>query len=108
MAQTRSTDGSDETPGLRLPDGLEYVRTAEFDQDSVPAGLLRAHRVATNTWGHLVVTQGALAFTFEDDPAPPRRLESGDTQPIPPDRMHHVILLGDVSFGIEFYRSPSA
>ncbi|MCB0991196.1 MAG: DUF1971 domain-containing protein, partial [Acidimicrobiales bacterium] len=39
-----------------LPDGLEHVRTTDiFDNDTVPAGLLRAHRVADGVWGRLVV-----------------------------------------------------
>ena len=52
-----------------MPDGLELVRTTDvFDQDSVPAGLLRAHRVADGVWGRLVVHSGAVTFVFDDEP----------------------------------------
>jgi len=39
-----------------LPDGLRVVRaTNAWDQDSMPPGLRRAHRVAAGTWGRLWV-----------------------------------------------------
>ena len=38
----------------QLPDGLEHVRTTDvFDNTTVPAGLLRAHRVADGVWGRV-------------------------------------------------------
>jgi tellurite resistance-related uncharacterized protein len=37
-----------------LPDGLVLDRTTdEFDEHTVPAGLLRDHRVAAGVWGRL-------------------------------------------------------
>lgn len=40
----------------QLPDGLVLIRTTDvFDNATVPASLLRAHRVADGVWGRLVV-----------------------------------------------------
>lgn len=90
----------------QIPDECELVRTtAQFDQDSVPKALLSAHRVAIGVWGLVVVASGSLDFTFEDDGAP-IHLHGGDTQVIPPSRLHHVTPVGNVSFCVEFYRAP--
>lgn len=88
-----------------LPDGLELVRTTEeFDEGSVPAGLLRDHRVAAGVWGRLVVRSGALRFAFGD--AEEFDVGAGDTVVIPPDRVHHVSVDGAVRFVVEFHRIP--
>ncbi len=88
-----------------LPPNLEHVRTTpEFDETSVPAGLLRAHRVADGVWGRLVVSAGRLVFVFEDRPEERRIVESGEHVVIPPAQLHHVELDGPVRFAVEFHR----
>ena len=68
-----------------LPDGLEHVRTTDiFDNDTVPAGLLRAHRVADGVWGRLVVHSGTVSFVFDDEPEHPITVSAGDAVAIPP------------------------
>lgn len=95
------------TPGL--PDGLELVRTtAEFDENTVPAGLRVAHQIAANVWGRLVVHEGALNFVFEDEPDAAHRLHRGDSITIQPQRLHHVIVAGPVRFVVEFHRVRDA
>jgi tellurite resistance-related uncharacterized protein len=92
-----------------LPDGLEYVRTtAVFDQEDHPKGLLRAHRVAEGVWARLVVHTGELGFVFEDHAEHPRRISAGDHVVIPPQRLHHVVIDGAVTFSIEFHREAVA
>lgn len=93
---------------LELPDGLVHARTTDvWDETSVPAGLLKAHRVAEGTWGRLVVEEGAVGFAFEDQPEQVRRVSAGEHQVIPPMRPHHVELLGPVRFAVEFHRPPA-
>lgn len=89
-----------------LPTGLEPVRTTPvFDRDTVPKGLLAAHRIASGVWGKLVVHSGSLLFRFEDHPGDSRLVPSGEYVVIPPDRPHRVELDdGPVSFSIEFHR----
>jgi len=90
---------------FELPAGAELVRTtAMFDQDSVPPGLLRAHRIATGVWGRLVVHTGSLLFRFEEETGAPIGVQSGEHLVIPPDVPHHVEVDGPVSFAVEFHR----
>ena len=88
-----------------LPVGLEHVCTTDtFDQDHDPAGLRRAHRVAAGVWARLVVHSGALTFVFEDDPDRHIDVVAGASQLIPPGRLHHVDIVGPVTFALEFHR----
>lgn len=91
----------------QLPDDVVYVRTTStFDNDTVPAGLLRAHQVAPNVWGRLVVQSGAVGFVFEDATDEPHVINAGESIVIPPQRHHHVVLDGPATFAVEFYRRP--
>ena len=91
--------------GESLPDGLVLARTTdEFDEHTVPTGLLRNHRIATGVWGRLVVRAGALRFGFGDDDE--FVVAAGASVVIPPDRVHHVAVAGPVRFAVEFHRAP--
>jgi tellurite resistance-related uncharacterized protein len=93
---------------IALPPGLELVRTTRvFDEETVPAGLLGAHRIAEGVWGRLVVHTGAIGFAFEDDDTPPRHVAAGGSQVIPPGRPHHLVLEGPATFIVEFHRTLS-
>lgn len=88
-----------------LPEGLVLTRTTDaFDQETVPAGLLRAHRVAEGVWGRLVVREGRVGFVFEDAPDAMTLVGAGEDIVIPPSREHHVEIVSDCSFVVEFYR----
>ena len=92
-----------------LPDGLQYVRTTDvFDDTTVPAGLLRAHRVADGVWGRLVVHTGTVTFVFDDAPDHPIVVAAGDTVAIPPGRQHHLELGRPATFAVEFHRVPAS
>ena len=91
----------------QLPAGLEHIRTTEtFDHDHHPAGLRRAHRVASGVWALLAVSDGELSFSFEDEPDHTIRVAAGGTVVIPPGRLHHVDITGPVIFNLEFHREP--
>ncbi len=93
----------------QIPDDYVLARTtAVFDNDTVPAGLLRAHRVADGVWARLVVHGGLVQFVFEDEADAPTVVAAGETVVIPPARLHHVALDGPARFVVEFYRSNSA
>ncbi|MDH5520297.1 MAG: DUF1971 domain-containing protein [Acidimicrobiia bacterium] len=92
----------------RIPDGFVLARTTDaFDNHTVPAGLLKAHRVADSVWARLVVHSGSVDFVFEDDPDAAATVNAGETLVIPPGRLHHVELDGPASFSIEFHRRPT-
>lgn len=91
------------------PDGVHLVRaTPEFDERSVPDGLLRAHRIADGVWGRLRVRTGALRFVFEDEGDDGRLVQAGGEQIIPPATPHHVEIIGPVAFVVEFHRPVAA
>lgn len=81
--------------------------TAVFDETTVPVGLLRAHQVASQVWGRLVVQEGETGFVFEDRPDVVHRVGAGGSVVIPPERPHRVHLVGPVRFVVEFYRATA-
>ena len=89
-----------------LPEGLALQRTTdEFDVDSVPAGLLRAHRLAAGVWGVLHVTHGTLTFVWEDRPDAPVDARTPATAlVIEPEIRHHVEPGPDARFTVAFHR----
>lgn len=88
-----------------LPEDLVLQRTTpELDAESVPAGLLRAHRLAEGVWGRLEVTGGSVLFVWETDDERPVDLTAGDTVVIGPGLYHHVEPAPDARFVVEFYR----
>ncbi len=91
-----------------IPAGYVLARTTPvFTQDTVPAALLKAHRVAAGVWGLAVVETGTLEFTFESEDSS-KTLGPGESIVIPPDRPHHVAPVGDVTFRVEFYRAEES
>ena len=94
-----------------MPDGLELVRSSDvWDEDSIPPGLRRDHRLGPRTWGRLNVLSGRLRFVPDQETwsVGPADLEAGASQPIPPQMVHHVETDGPVSLRIDFYRVPAA
>lgn len=86
-----------------LPEGLRLARSGpEWDERTMPKGLLRSHRLAGGTWGRLVVSEGRLRFTAATDPPTCVVLSSGCMQPVPPEVAHEVEPLGPVRFSIDF------
>ena len=88
-----------------LPEGLALQRTTdEFDVDTVPAGLLRAHRLAAGVWGLLSIIRGDLTFVWEDRPDVPVTLAAGDSLVIEPEVRHHVEPGPRARFTVAFHR----
>jgi tellurite resistance-related uncharacterized protein len=90
-----------------LPEGLVSLRLlGPFDQDSLPAGLLRAHRVGSGTWGLLTVHKGEIALALPEN-TPETILSTGQVQAIPPEVPHRVILRGPVEITIDLLGGSS-
>ena len=88
-----------------IPGDAHLVRTTdELDADTVPAGLLRAHRIADGVWGRIVVRAGTVQLVFEDDDAAPVTVAAGGSTIVPPERRHHVVLGEGARFVIEFHK----
>jgi tellurite methyltransferase len=93
-----------------LPNDLRLVRTSpEWNEQTVPAGLKRTHQIAAGTWGRIVVHNGQLGFAAGTSPELNVVVERGSSQAIPPEVDHHVLVLGPVSFSVDFLSiSPEA
>jgi tellurite resistance-related uncharacterized protein len=90
-----------------LPDGLTcYKRTKTFDEQSIPAGLLRDHSTKPGVWGRVVVESGRLLLHFEDDGEQVEVTHERDAV-LKPERSHRVELLGPVRFLVEFHRTAT-
>jgi tellurite methyltransferase len=87
-----------------LPEATRLVRSSpDWNEDTLPKGLRRAHRLASGTWGRIVVKEGRLFFGMAAGPPVEAEL-TPDTpgQAIPPDVEHEVRLAGPVRFSIDF------
>ncbi len=78
-----------------------------WDQDTLPQGLLKAHRTPGAQWGRLVILDGAVGFQFLGSGDPPLALWAGSVQPIPPGVPHCVIPSGPVRLKLEFWGRPA-
>ena len=88
-----------------LPAGLSaYRRTPDFDADSIPAGLRRAHRTRAGTWGRIVVTEGELLYRILEPETEEHVLSPGRDGVVEPEVPHEVAPLGVVRFHVEFLR----
>jgi tellurite resistance-related uncharacterized protein len=85
-----------------LPDDLVVARTVEFDEQTLPPGLRRDHRVAARVWAVAHVVAGRARFTLAVDPAVDRVLADGDRQAVPPEVVHAVEPDGPLRLRIEF------
>jgi len=82
---------------------VAYKRTPEFDEVSVPAGLLNNHRTKEGVWGRIVVLEGSLLYTIH---APQEEILLGPSNSgiVEPAVLHHVTPSGNVRFYVEFYK----
>lgn len=86
-----------------MPDALRLVRTGpEWTEATVPAALLRVHRVGPGIWGRLRVLDGSLRLVLSTEPVHDTVLDPGSETAIPPEVPHHVTPLGPVRFVIDF------
>lgn len=89
---------------LEFPKGLScHKTTPEFDENTLPKGLRKAHATKTGAWGIIRVLTGSLIYTIEY-PLEKRFILTKNQQGIIVPRMpHSVAPEGKVVFYIEFY-----
>lgn len=89
-----------------LPSHLvPYKRTPEFTQDSVPDGLLSAHRTKAGVWGKIVVLAGHLTYRILEPEITETPLSPGVDGIVEPTVKHEVVPQPGVRFYVEFYRA---
>lgn len=81
-----------------------YKRTAEFNQDTVPDGLLHAHQTKDAVWAKIVVLEGQLQYTINEPEKEVVILDEHVYGVVEPTMLHEVKPLGKVRFYVEFYR----
>jgi len=91
-----------------LPDGYTAARrTADFDETSIPAGLLRHHTTRRGVWALIHVRRGRLEYCV-DAPFHTREiLEPASPGVVLPEVAHCVAPSGEVAFFVEFWH-PAA
>jgi tellurite resistance-related uncharacterized protein len=96
-------------PSCAMPelpeDAQEYRRTVTFTEDTVPEGLLRAHRTKPGVWARIVVEAGQLEYTLESSQST-FTLAPGRPGVAPPEALHHVRASGPVRFHVVFLKTP--
>ena len=91
-----------------LPKGAILIAvTPEMTEKTVMNPILKKHMAPRDKYGYLRVSRGSLQFQWEDDGT---IFDADPTHPVVifPERFHHVIITGEVSFRIEFYRVMEA
>lgn len=89
-----------------IPNGYEpYKKTPIFDDCTVPAGLLKAHKTKTGTWGKIVVLEGKLRYRIQEPEVEVHSLNRDVCGVVEPEMLHEVQPLGKVRFYVEFYRA---
>lgn len=84
---------------------VAYKRTDTFTQDTIPAGLRRAHTTKAGVWALIRVLEGELQFAIEGEI--PEILSKSNPGLVEPEIPHHVDPIGPVKFYIEFFRDAS-
>ncbi len=89
----------------QLPeDVIPYKRTPEFDENSIPGGLLHEHSTKENVWGKIVILEGELQYTIKAPEPDVIVLDEHTYGVVEPTVLHAVKPLGKVRFYVEFYK----
>lgn len=83
---------------------VHYKSTPEFTQDSVPAGLLRAHTTAAGVWGRITILEGSLRYRIAEPEAEVLVLTPDRHGVVEPTMKHEVEVIGPVRFRVDFHR----
>lgn len=87
-----------------LPEAVvAYKRTPEFDENSVPNGLLKSHQTKESVWGKIVVLEGCLQYTILEPELEVILLDANHFGVVEPTVLHEVKPQGSVRFYVEFY-----
>ena len=81
-----------------------YKKTPEFTEQTVPAGLLKAHQTKAGTWGKINVTEGQLRYRILEPEFEEVLLSREKFGVVEPTILHEVAPEGKVRFYVEFFR----
>ena len=81
-----------------------YKKTPIFNQDSIPAGLLKSHSTKVGTWGKIIVLEGCLIYRILEPMVEEVLLMPDKHGVVEPCVKHEVAPQGAVRFYVEFYK----
>ncbi len=87
------------------PDAKPYKQTAQYNETTVPAGLLRDHRLKAGTWGRIIVEHGKLEYVCDRGVFV---LRPGVVGIVEPEVTHYVRPIENVVFHVEFLKASDA
>lgn len=86
-----------------LPGNMkETNRTADFDNNSVPAGILGRHTTAEGVWGKITVTEGSLTYRILEPKLEEHTLDPDHIGIVAPQMAHQLVIDGPIKFHIQF------
>lgn len=92
-------------PMKNLPQNVKLVnQTPEFDEGSIPKGLLKAHQTKKGVWAKILVTEGTLQYTINEPEQEVIVLDTERFGVVEPTVLHEVKPLGPVRFSVAFYQ----
>jgi tellurite resistance-related uncharacterized protein len=81
-----------------------YKKTPEFDESSIPKGLLKAHQTKEGVWGKIIIVEGRLEYKINEPETEIVILDKNKYGVIEPTIFHEVKAIGEVIFYVEFYK----
>ncbi len=88
-----------------LPDSVtSYNKSPEFTEETVPAGLLKAHQTKEGTWGKINVSEGYLRYRILEPELEEVLLSKEVYGVVEPTVLHEVEPEGKVRFHVEFFK----
>jgi hemoglobin len=79
-----------------------YRSTPVFTNDTLPAGLRRAHSTKAGVWGLLKVLKGTVLYVTEET-GECQMVKAPGTVVILPQQLHSVEPQGDIEMQVDFY-----
>ena len=81
-----------------------YKRTPEFNQDTVPKGLLKSHNTKAGTWAKIVILDGQLLYRILQPETEEIVLDKNRFGVVEPEILHEIEPIKMVRFYVEFYK----
>jgi tellurite resistance-related uncharacterized protein len=88
-----------------IPDSVKhYKSTPEFNETSVPPGLLKKHTTADSVWGSIRIIEGSLIYRILAPAVEEIILTPDFYGVVEPKVEHEVQVMGPVRFCVDFLR----
>lgn len=86
-----------------MPEHIAFYKcTPEFNETTIPSGLLKNHQTKDSVWGEIVVLSGHLLYTIET-PFEQISLDKNTFGVVEPTVLHQMKQVGPIQFYVAFY-----